>query len=97
MGRRERRFGRRFCPTCGTLGATPPLSGPQKWARCCARTTLLSASSAYKFEPWYTAAIAADNAHYGIGRRDYVTNVSKARELTSGDLALISCGYKGFP
>lgn len=30
--------------------------------------------------------IAQDNAHYGIADRQYVTNVSKARELTAADL-----------
>jgi hypothetical protein len=29
--------------------------------------------------------VARDNDQYGIGRRQYVTNVSKARELTAGD------------
>jgi len=37
--------------------------------------------------------VANDNAHYGIGRRQYVTNVSKARELTAGDLAKITDPY----
>ena len=34
--------------------------------------------------------VARDNDHYGIGHRQYVTNVSKARELTAGDLAKIN-------
>jgi hypothetical protein len=37
--------------------------------------------------------IAKDNDHYGIGNRQYVTNVSKARELTAGDLAKITDPY----
>jgi len=37
--------------------------------------------------------VANDNAHYGIGHRQYVTNVSKARELTAGDLAKITDPY----
>jgi len=37
--------------------------------------------------------VAWDNVHYGIGKRQYVTNVSKARELTSGDLSKISDPY----
>jgi len=37
--------------------------------------------------------VARDNEHYGIGRRQYVTNVSKARELTAGDLTKITDGY----
>ena len=37
--------------------------------------------------------IASDNGHYGIGHRQYVTNVSKARELTVGDLAKITDPY----
>ena len=37
--------------------------------------------------------VADDSAHYGIGRRQYVTNVSKARELTTGDLAKITDAY----
>ena len=31
-------------------------------------------------------AIARDNGHYGIGNRQYVTNVSKARELSGTEL-----------
>jgi site-specific recombinase XerC len=31
--------------------------------------------------------IAKDNDHYGIGNRRYVTHISKARELTVGDLS----------
>ena len=37
--------------------------------------------------------IARDNAHYGIADRELVTNVSKARELTAGDLAKITDPY----
>ena len=37
--------------------------------------------------------VARDNEHYGIGRRQYVTNVSKARELTTGDLFKITDTY----
>ena len=37
--------------------------------------------------------IARDNDHYGIGNRQYVTNVSKARQLTGGDLARIMDPY----
>ena len=37
--------------------------------------------------------VAKDNEHYGIGKRQYVTNVSKARELTAGDLAKITDPY----
>ena len=37
--------------------------------------------------------VARDNDHYGIGRRQHVTNVSKARELTAGDLAKITDPY----
>lgn len=37
--------------------------------------------------------IARDNAHYGIPDRVYVTNVSKARELTGTDLAKVSDAY----
>jgi hypothetical protein len=37
--------------------------------------------------------VASDNAHYGIGQRQYVTNVSKARELTAGDLSKITDPY----
>ena len=37
--------------------------------------------------------VARDNDHYGIGRRQYVTNISKARELTAGDLAKVSDPY----
>ena len=37
--------------------------------------------------------VARDNEHYGIGNRQYVTNVSKARELTVGDLAKITDPY----
>jgi len=37
--------------------------------------------------------VARDNEHYGIGRRQYVTNISKARELTAGDLAKVTDAY----
>jgi hypothetical protein len=37
--------------------------------------------------------VARDNEHYGIGERQYVTNVSKARELTTGDLSKITDPY----
>ena len=37
--------------------------------------------------------IAKDNDHYGIGHRQYVTNISKARELTVGDLSKITDPY----
>ncbi len=37
--------------------------------------------------------IAKDNDHYGIGHRQYVTNTSKARELTGGDLSRITDPY----
>ncbi len=37
--------------------------------------------------------IARDNDHYGIGNRQYVTNVSKARQLTGGELARITDPY----
>ncbi len=37
--------------------------------------------------------VARANEHYGIGRRQYVTNVSKARELTAGDLSKITDPY----
>ena len=37
--------------------------------------------------------IAKDNDHYGIAERTYVTNVSKARELSSGDLAKVTDPY----
>lgn len=37
--------------------------------------------------------VARDNEHYGIGRRQYVTNVSQARELTSGELAKVTDPY----
>lgn len=37
--------------------------------------------------------IAKSNDHYGIGRRQYVTNVSKARELTAGDLVKVTDPY----
>jgi hypothetical protein len=37
--------------------------------------------------------IARDNEHYGIGNRQFVTNVSKAWELTAGDLERVSDPY----
>ena len=37
--------------------------------------------------------IARDNGHYGIGNRRYVSNVSKARELSCGELSRISDPY----
>ena len=37
--------------------------------------------------------IARDNDHYGIAKRQYVTNVSQARELTAGDLAKVTDPY----
>jgi hypothetical protein len=37
--------------------------------------------------------IARDNAHYGIPERVYVTNVSKARELTGAELQKVSDPY----
>ena len=37
--------------------------------------------------------VARDNSHYGIENRKYVTNVSKARELTAGDLSRITDPY----
>ncbi len=37
--------------------------------------------------------VARDNDHYGIGHRQFVTNVSKARELTTGDLSRITDPY----
>ena len=37
--------------------------------------------------------IAKDNDHYGIARRQYVTNISRARALTSGDLSKITDSY----
>ena len=37
--------------------------------------------------------VARDNDHYGIGHRQYVTNINKARELTAGDLAKITDPY----
>ena len=37
--------------------------------------------------------IAKDNAQYDIPRRQYVTNVSQSRELTSGDLAKVTDSY----
>ncbi len=37
--------------------------------------------------------IARSNDHYGIAERQYVTNVSKARELSAGDLAKVTDPY----
>jgi len=37
--------------------------------------------------------IARDNHHYGIGNRQHVTNVSKARELQGSDLARVTDPY----
>ena len=37
--------------------------------------------------------IARDNAHYGIGQRQHVAQVSKARALTDADLARVSDPY----
>ncbi len=37
--------------------------------------------------------LARDNDHYGIGNRQYVTNISKARQLTSEELARITDPY----
>jgi hypothetical protein len=37
--------------------------------------------------------IARDNDHYGIGNRQYVTNVSKARELSGTELGRITDPY----
>ena len=37
--------------------------------------------------------VARGNDQYGIGRRQYVTNINKARELTVGDLAKITDPY----
>ena len=37
--------------------------------------------------------MARDNDHYGIGNRTYVTNVSKARELSGSDLSRITDPY----
>src|SRR5688572_24343741 len=37
--------------------------------------------------------IAKDNAKYDIPQRQYVTNVSRSRELTSGDLTKITDPY----
>ena len=48
---------------------------------------------------WWAEKIAKqnvvfkDNAQYGIAKRQYVTNVSQARELTSGDLAKVTDAY----
>ncbi len=37
--------------------------------------------------------VAPDNAHYGIGQRQFVTNASKAREVTADDLSKITDPY----
>lgn len=37
--------------------------------------------------------MARDNEHYGIARRQYVTNLDKSRTLTSGDLSKVSDPY----
>ena len=37
--------------------------------------------------------IARDNDHYGIGKRWYVTNISKARELSGSELSRITDLY----
>lgn len=37
--------------------------------------------------------VARDNAHYGIGHRQFVTNFSKARALTSSDLSKVTDPY----
>ncbi|MBE0625506.1 MAG: integrase domain-containing protein [Burkholderiales bacterium] len=37
--------------------------------------------------------IAKDNGHYDIGNRQFVTNVSKARELTAGELSKVTDPY----
>src|SRR5471030_296303 len=37
--------------------------------------------------------VAKSNENYGIAKRQYVTNVSKARELTTGDLAKVTDPY----
>ncbi len=48
---------------------------------------------------WWTEKIgkqnivARDNEHYGIGNRQYVTNLDKARQLTAGELARIADPY----
>jgi site-specific recombinase XerC len=48
---------------------------------------------------WWAEKIAKqnvifrDNAQYGITKRQYVTNVSKSRELTTGDLAKVTDPY----
>src|SRR5471030_2322077 len=37
--------------------------------------------------------VAKSNENYGIANREYVTNVSKARELTEGDLSKVTDPY----
>ena len=37
--------------------------------------------------------VARDNAHYGVGQRQFVTNTSKAREVTAADLSKITDPY----
>ncbi|MBL0292225.1 MAG: hypothetical protein IPQ15_16695 [Betaproteobacteria bacterium] len=41
--------------------------------------------------------VAKSNDVYGIPDRRYVTNVSKARPLTAGDLAQVADPYPGYP
>ena len=40
--------------------------------------------------------MARDNEHYGIARRQYVTNLDKSRTLTSGDLGKVTDPYTQF-
>jgi site-specific recombinase XerC len=40
--------------------------------------------------------IAPANNHYGIAKRQYVTNINQSRELTTGDLAKITDPYAQF-
>ena len=48
---------------------------------------------------WWTEKVgkqnvmSRDNDHYGIGRRQYVTNVSKARELGAAELGKVTDAY----
>lgn len=37
--------------------------------------------------------VARDNAHYGVGKRQFVTNASKARDVTAADLSKITDPY----
>ncbi len=39
------------------------------------------------------SVVARDNAHYGIGQRQFVTNASKARDVTADDLSKITDPY----